>query len=365
MLLNILVKLAVLVASASAAPQRNKNGANANANVNLNQIRGNGQGIQAAQQLAGPGVTIVEKIVQPTAGDPTFLQFRVAMPQTITPDMGLNVLLHGDGGQSFFAMPNAKLDSNLIGVTVLAPNAPMKWGGLGNNRPDGPQHATLVKDLVTSVLPQMIPGFNQSRVYFTGVSGGSLTLTSAMIPLYGNMFQSGWLIMCGGLPSPNGIPAGAIGPNTRIHVQTTTNELTFLQQTIPTAITDLNQAIAQVPGITPQQAATQFTFDGTPNGGHCAFDGQGFSSGIQAMVSQFTAVMLNGQPAQGITAATLTPLAQAKPFAAVAGAAQNGGATAQNGAANGGNANNRKGKNNNGGNNFVAALQQVSNGQQR
>ncbi|TPX78158.1 hypothetical protein CcCBS67573_g00590 [Chytriomyces confervae] len=342
MLLTNFVTIAILIAGAASAPQGTRKN-NAKTNANLNQIRGNGQGIQAAQQRAGSGVKIIEKIVQPTAGDPTFLQFRVAMPQTITPDMGLNVLLHGDGGQSFFAMPNAKLDSNLIGVTVLAPNAPMKWGGLGNNRPDGPQHATLVKDLVKSVLPQMMPGFNQSRVYFTGVSGGSLTLTSAMIPLYGSMFQSGWLIMCGGLPSPNGIPASAIGPNTRIHVQTTINELAFLKQSIPPALADLNQAIAKVPGITPQQAATQFTFDGTPNGGHCAFDGQGFSSGIQAVVSQFTALMLNGQPARGITAANLTPLAQARPFGAAAGQAQNRAkkSNAKNGA---NNANGRKGK---------------------
>ncbi|KAI8609919.1 hypothetical protein BC830DRAFT_1054867, partial [Chytriomyces sp. MP71] len=214
-------------------------------------------------------------------------------------DMGLNVLLHGDGGQSFFAMPNAKLDNNLIGVTVLAPNAQMKWGGVGNNRPDAPQHVTLVKDLVTQVLPQMMPGFNPNKVYFTGVSGGSLTLTTAMIPMFGNMFQSGYLILCGGLASPNGIPAGAIGPNTRIHFQTTTNELAFLQTSIPQAVADVNAAVAAL-GLPVDQAAKQFTFDGTPTGGHCAFDGQAFASGIQAMVSQFGTVMLQSQPVAGI-----------------------------------------------------------------
>ncbi|KAI8610931.1 hypothetical protein BC830DRAFT_1232301 [Chytriomyces sp. MP71] len=170
-------------------------------NANINQIRGGGMGIAAAQQAA-------------------------AMPKSMTADMGLNLLLHGDGDQSHFAMPNARLGNNLIGVTVLAPNAQMKWVGVGNNCPDAPQHAFFV--------------------YFTGVSGGSLTLTTAMIPMFGNMFQSGYLILCGGHANPKIIPAGAIGPNTRIHFQTTTNELTFLQQSIPQIFADINQAVAEL-----------------------------------------------------------------------------------------------------------------------
>ncbi|KAI9352866.1 hypothetical protein BDR26DRAFT_849982 [Obelidium mucronatum] len=291
MLLNNLFTIATLFLGVSALPQKA---------TNLNQIRGAGQGIAAAQQRAGPNVKIIEQIVTPTPGDATALQFRVAMPTTVTPNMGLNVLLHGDGGQSFFAFPNAKLDNNLIGVAVLAPNAPMKWGGVGNNRPDGPKHATLVRDLVTRVLPAMMPGFNQSNVFFTGVSGGALTLTSAIDSI-----------------------SNAIGPNTRIHFQSTTKELTFLKQSIPQAIADVNKAV-QALGLPAAQAAKQFTVDATPNGGHCAFDGQAFGSGIQAMVNQFGAVMFGSQAAAGITAAALKPLSQATGatlFAAGGGAA--------------------------------------------
>lgn len=36
--------------------------------------------------------------------------------------MGLNVLLHGDGGDSFFKFPNQALQNNLMGVVALAPN---------------------------------------------------------------------------------------------------------------------------------------------------------------------------------------------------------------------------------------------------
>lgn len=35
--------------------------------------------------------------------------------------LGINVLLHGDGGQSFFDMPNQAVQGNLMGVAVLAP----------------------------------------------------------------------------------------------------------------------------------------------------------------------------------------------------------------------------------------------------
>lgn len=34
---------------------------------------------------------------------------------------GLNVLLHGDGGQSFVDFPNQAVQGNLLGVVILAP----------------------------------------------------------------------------------------------------------------------------------------------------------------------------------------------------------------------------------------------------
>lgn len=44
-----------------------------------------------------------------------------ADPNT-TGAMGLNVLLHGDGGQSFFWFPNQAVQANLTGVVTLAPD---------------------------------------------------------------------------------------------------------------------------------------------------------------------------------------------------------------------------------------------------
>lgn len=40
--------------------------------------------------------------------------------------MGINVLLHGDGGQSFFDFPNQAVQQNLMGVVVLAPSGMSK-----------------------------------------------------------------------------------------------------------------------------------------------------------------------------------------------------------------------------------------------
>lgn len=60
-----------------------------------------------------------------------------AAPNT-TGTGGINVMLHGDGGDSFFDFPNQAMQNNLMGVAVLAPNTEMFWGGgSGPNRVDG------------------------------------------------------------------------------------------------------------------------------------------------------------------------------------------------------------------------------------
>ncbi|WAR61323.1 hypothetical protein PtB15_12B8 [Puccinia triticina] len=44
---------------------------------------------------------------------------------------GINLVLHGDGGQSFFDFPNKGEHEGLLGVVALAPNDKMFWGGVG------------------------------------------------------------------------------------------------------------------------------------------------------------------------------------------------------------------------------------------
>ncbi|KAJ3314704.1 hypothetical protein HDV04_005710 [Boothiomyces sp. JEL0838] len=288
------IVLFAFISLALSLPAQRKKGRNgAKGAANLNQIRGNGKGLQQNQALAGDASTVVEKIVAPSPGNPTKLQFRVSVPKQQNPSDGLNVLLHGDGAASFFAFPNAKQANGLNGVVVLAPNAQLKWGGVDAKRSDGPAHVKLVADLIQNVLPQMLQ-FDQKKVFFTGVSGGSLTLTSAMIPLFGDQFNAGMFILCGGLIPPNGIPAGSLPQ--RIHFQTTTDELASLKKTIPPTIQAVEDAANQ-----DGRDLSNFTVDGSPNGGHCAFDGQGFNSGIQLMVNNFGKVMFNKQGVAGVT----------------------------------------------------------------
>jgi hypothetical protein len=292
-------------------------------------FRSKGQGLAASQTAANKRslapVKIVEAVATPSIdrGDATIIQFRVAMPEVVTPDMGLNVLLHGDGAASFFDFPNAAIDKDmpLIGVVALAPNDQMTWGkqanggGGGdqtNQRPDSAQHAQLIVDLITKTLPETMKlNIDPKKVFFTGVSGGALTLAQAMMPKFSSQFPSGFLLMCGGLVQRGN---AALQPDqlpNRVHIQTSTQELTSLQDqfTISGTAKELEKAIT---GAKVADAATRFTVDGTPNAGHCAFDGQGFNSGIRKVVENFTAIMRDSKAVAGVTAAQLKPIVGAK-----------------------------------------------------
>ncbi|KAH8664580.1 hypothetical protein BX600DRAFT_301795 [Xylariales sp. PMI_506] len=225
--------------------------------------------------------------------------------------MGINVLLHGDGGQSFFDFPNQAVQGNLMGVAILAPSEQLLWGQhtgqpQGLSRPDGVADAQAVNDLVQQVLPQVM-AFNSSNVFFTGVSGGSLTLSGFFVPAHMvNFAGTGVLLMCGGLtPQVDVVNASSFVANTRIHFQSTQDELTLLQPAIPKAITAYEQ-LATSAGLSSQQIGTLQTVDNTPPGGHCEFDGQGFSSGIQLISNNFASIMQGGNgTVKGINAATV------------------------------------------------------------
>jgi hypothetical protein len=209
--------------------------------------------------------------------------------------IGMNVLLHGDGGASFFAYPNQGVQNNLMGVVVLAPDPNLFWGGgAGLNRAMGVEHSQAVNDLVKVELPKMM-AFNQSNVYFTGVSGGSLTLSGFFIPAQMKNFPgTGVLLNCGALaPQVDFQDSAKVLSNTRIHYQTTTNELADLQKSIPQAVQAYEKA-AQAAGMTPEQIGAMQTIDNTPQGGHCAFDGQGFNSGIQLVQDSYSNIMQPG-----------------------------------------------------------------------
>jgi hypothetical protein len=230
--------------------------------------------------------------------------------------MGLNVLLHGDGGQSFFDFPNQAVQGNLMGVVVLAPSENVRppphipicqllthpqllWGQRtgppsGLDRADGAADAQAVADLVQEVLPNVV-AFNSSNIFFTGVSGGSLTLSGFFIPAQMPKFAgTGVLLMCGALrPQVDFADGGAFLANTPIHFQSTQQELTSLQAEFPDALRAFEAAAAGA-GLDNQQINALQTVDNTPNGGHCEFDEQGFVSGIQLISDNFASIMQGG-----------------------------------------------------------------------
>lgn len=209
--------------------------------------------------------------------------------------LGLNVLLHGDGGQSFFDFPNQGVNSNLAGVALLAPDPNLFWGGgSGLERTDGVEHSQAVNDLITNVLPQVM-AFDSSQVFFTGVSGGSLLLSGFMMPAHGaELGVNGVMLTCGGMPPQvDFVNADTFASTARVHWQSTQQELELLQGSIPDAVAAYEQ-LATAAGLDEDQINALQTVDNSPNGGHCEFDEQGFVSGVQLMANNFAVVMQGG-----------------------------------------------------------------------
>ncbi|KAK8103741.1 uncharacterized protein PG998_010774 [Apiospora kogelbergensis] len=277
-----LVVLGLLWATADASPQNRKKGGNNRAKTAQQQAAAIPQGVSQAtdgSMILDTTVNINNlpirfRISGPAAGFTAESGVPGGAAAAGTPGtMGLNVLLHGDGGQSFFDFPNQAVQNNLMGVAVLAPNKNLFWGGgSGLQRTDGVAHAQAVSDLVTKVLPG-VAAFNASDVSFTGVSGGSLLLSGFFVPVAA-------------------ADAAAIA-KTRIHFQSTQQELTSLQPAIPKALAAYEKLAAGA-GLDAAAIGALQTVDNSPDGGHCAFDGKDFVSGVQLMADSFSAIMQQG-----------------------------------------------------------------------
>lgn len=205
---------------------------------------------------------------------------------------GLNVLLHGDGGQSFFDFPNQAVQDNLMGVVVLAPNSKMFWGGgSGLQRTDGVAHSAAVNTLIQQQLSQDV-AFDPTKVFFTGVSGGALTLSGFFVPAFGATYKTGVVLNCGALaPQVTVADANTLATSMKIHFQSTKDELASLQDAIPAAITAYEQ-IAVDAGLSAAEIGAVQTVDNSPNGGgHCGFDGKGFVSGVQLIADNYSNII--------------------------------------------------------------------------
>ncbi|KAF2261413.1 hypothetical protein CC78DRAFT_619467 [Lojkania enalia] len=289
---------------ASAFPQRgNRNGNGRQRATAQQQAAQIPQGISTASD----GGTILDDTVN-VNGLP--IRFRIAAPANqfiagagvpgaaaTSPNgtMGVNILLHGDGGQSFFDFPNQAVQANTMGVALLAPDPNLFWGGgQGLERTDGVAHAQAVNDFILTELPQRV-AFDSSAVVFTGVSGGSLLMSGFFIPAQmQNYPNSAVLLNCGAMPPQvDFVDVATVMPQTTIHFQSTQSELRLLQDSIPQAVVAYEQLAVQQ-GLSADQVNTLQTVDNTPAGGHCEFDGQDFVSGVQVMADSFSNVVQPG-----------------------------------------------------------------------
>ncbi|OTA56871.1 hypothetical protein K449DRAFT_408310 [Hypoxylon sp. EC38] len=148
----------------------------------------------------------------------------------------------------------------------------------------------------------LVLAFNSSRVSFTGVSGGSLLLSGFFMPAHMSDFgsaaagqESQVLLNCGGLEPQVAVSdanAAALA-TTRVHFQSTQQELTLLQPAIPAAVQAYEQIVAGQ-GLDADAIGALQTVDNSPNGGHCEFDEQDFVSGVQLMADSFSAIVQGG-----------------------------------------------------------------------
>ncbi|OCK76069.1 hypothetical protein K432DRAFT_428968 [Lepidopterella palustris CBS 459.81] len=135
----------------------------------------------------------------------------LAAPNSAGP-LELNVLLHGDGGQSFSKLHNQAVRANIKGVAILAPDSKLfRAGSQGPDRTDGVAHAQAVDDFVLNNLPKTV-AFDQPQ---------SSLLRS----------PRGFLEPQVKLPDQDAVVA-----STTIHFQSTRGDLSELQTSIPTAI---------------------------------------------------------------------------------------------------------------------------------
>ncbi|KAJ7057817.1 hypothetical protein C8F01DRAFT_1256433 [Mycena amicta] len=271
--------------------------------------------------------------------------------------LGINVLFHGDGGQSFIDFPNQGVNAGLMGVALLAPDSNLRWGGedpkdnTGLVRPDGPAHSAAVNQFLTKTLPTIV-NFDKSKIFLEGVSGGSLLLSGFMIPTFGaSLAVPGAVLGCGGL-EPQVKVQGDIS-KLRLHFQSTTDDLASLKQSIPLSIKAYEKLIPGNAG-----NVSLVTADASPQGGHCEFDEKAFVSGIQLMTDNYDRILSGASKVahsvlgnENIYDAGQIKAAAAANAKAAANNQQNNGNNQNNNGNNNGNKQNNNGNNGNNQNN--------------
>jgi hypothetical protein len=212
-------------------------------------------------------------------------RYKIEVPADIGPSRpyGLHIHLHGDGGGGFDSFPNRRLANDLIGVAVRAPmTRNPQWG-----RSLGVEHANYLDGLIQNEILRKY-NIRTDRIYFSGVSGGAYFLTGHFIPLFGQKYRSGALILCGGMPPQIAFPDQNSLKDIRMHFITTGGERSDITANIDQSLAAYRPMYAQA------GAPTMLTNETVGVAGHCEFDNRSYTTGIQMVIdSKFSTIVKN------------------------------------------------------------------------
>jgi hypothetical protein len=232
---------------------------------------------------SGGGLGLVEKSYTDTHNLRSSYKINAPQDASATKAYGLHIHLHGDGGGGYKDFPNKETRQDLIGVTVKAPNASLTWG-----RASGVAHANYLNDLIQNELVKKY-NVDLDRIYFSGVSGGSYFLAGHFLPMYGHVYKRGAFLMCGGMAPQVAFVQPEFLKSFRIHWQITAGERDDIKASVDDSVSGWKSALTKAGG----DAALE-TFAAEGDGGHCEFDGQDYTSGIQSMMDlKFATIVTN------------------------------------------------------------------------
>lgn len=194
---------------------------------------------------------------------------------------GLHVHFHGDGGGGYRDFPNREIHQNLIGVTVKSPNQNLQWW-VGSPV----VHADYVNQLIQSEILRKY-NVDTTRIYFSGVSGGSYFLSGYFLPKYGQLYNSGAFLMCGGMPPQVNFAQPSFLKAFNIYWQVTGGERDDIMQDVRDSVNAYARALSQAGGSNATQGS-----DTEGQGGHCEFYGRDYTGGIQEMMNRKFNVVL-------------------------------------------------------------------------
>ncbi|PHH72941.1 hypothetical protein CDD80_4165 [Ophiocordyceps camponoti-rufipedis] len=226
---------------------------------------------------------------------------------------GINIVLHGDSADSWVDFPNkegfeANIDgqtTRFFGAAVLAPNDRPIWGGefVGGgkqDRVDCVPHMDALAQLITTDMQDNLC-FDPQKTTFMTISGGSNVFTNCFMPRHLETFpKMAAVVGCGAVPPGDGLftqKSKEALKTARMHFQSTQREADGFQITLPQSIAKYSEFGLEV---TDQSALDKKqTFDNSPSGGHCVFDGDSFKTGSDLLAKSIPDILFKGEAVNG------------------------------------------------------------------